>query len=1090
VPSGLPSVFRVIFLLSIISLLIFGASLSARMQTERSSQLLALESWQAVRSPYRMVDDRGFDRHLVKATINFVEPTPLGWSLVLRDPEGGILDEEGIPPRRKGDWAHGFWLPSTAAAHQTFSLELRNTGKVIEKRSVTISSGSEKMMELPLRIDRLNDVLLRRLETREAPAVAAESTDVAAYLRQHDIIYRQPSPEWDEGLPLGNGDVGTLVTGVEGKEQTFYLDKTDIWLATAEGKPLGRSYAGVLRIRHSQGSGSSPFLQRLSLGQAEVITQDGSFRSTARVHALQNRLEVEVTPAEVEIVVERRPVPLTLAGRQLITGSEQERNSRLYGSDAVKNALHTQVDWGVRANQCWFVHTAPNLGYAVVITVADAEVNWKQMEHGYLGQIRPVGNRSIRLLATLATNREHPDPLAQASQLVKGMEREAHLQWWHRFWSRSWIELTDKLEENLWYIGLYLQGACSRSDQAVSFFGLWHPRELRTWYDGYITDAQVEMMWWQCFATNHLELLYPSHRTFGRLAAEFLKYRAGPGLVVPHLFTPEWAGGQEWFTEDSGYKGSSAWYTMNFWWDYLYSGDREFLRDVTYPLLRMVADFNSADLVREADGRYHCLNSWSPEQNNTRRDNTYDWAMLTYLFRTAIRASEILGVDAEARPRWREILEHLFPYPGDGQTLWETYNLPHPYRCHPVVLFGLYPTMAITHGSPLFESTRRTLPKVTRVVGFRGPNPDRNDPIPGFEGGVEPNGFASGIITTAAARLGDHEQYRRFLYGLIVRFNLKQSGLRAIWDPRQAKDVLRAPIMEAANADTVAITETLLQTWDDHIRLFPCIGDKGRYRFSGLRAGGGFIISAEADNGRLLWAQVKSLHDGTLHLASPGFRTVLVREHETGNSSPFNWLQTKEGEQRLELKCRAGVVYDILADQKTTVDLKLVPGEPRQEPRTISIASAENQGEPLIHYPEDLPFGQIVKDQNLYLGRPSKYGSPRLAPEVKTLLANTLSPSWQERQEAARLMARTQPTGEVLAALDRLCSDQVTVVAHTAAVTLIRLGTRDALLIARKHAVEDSVPGMWREVEKALQRNANLDEGKWDTPVLIRLPFG
>jgi len=42
-------------------------------------------------------------------------------------------------------------------------------------------------------------------------------------------------------------------------------------------------------------------------------------------------------------------------------------------------------------------------------------------------------------------------------------------------------------------------------------------------------------------------------------------------MVVPHLFTPEWAGGHRWFTGANPYKGSIAWYTMNFWWDYLYS---------------------------------------------------------------------------------------------------------------------------------------------------------------------------------------------------------------------------------------------------------------------------------------------------------------------------------------------------------------------------------------------------------------------------------------------------------------------------------------------------------------------------------------
>ncbi|MCI0624023.1 MAG: hypothetical protein L0387_20600 [Acidobacteria bacterium] len=538
-------------------------------------------------------------------------------------------------------------------------------------------------------------------------------------------------------------------------------------------------------------------------------------------------------------------------------------------------------------------------------------------------------------------------------------------------------------------------------------------------------------------------------------------------MVVPHLFTPEWAGGHQWFTGKNPYKGSVAWYTMNFWWDYLYSGDREFLREVTYPLLRMVTDYFEADLVRESDGRYHCVRSGSPEQSNTARDNVYDWGLLHYLFRATIRASEVLGVDSQARLKWQGILDKLFPSPGDAKTLWETPDSPHPYRCHPVVFFGLYPTNAIGYGSALFETARRTLPVVTRVVGYR--YEDRHETIPGFEGGVESNGFSSGILAITAARLGDIEQYRSFLYGLIVRFHLKQNGLRALLDTRQSSEISRASLVEAANAHTVATTETLLQSWDDHVRLFPCIAAQGRYRFSGLRAAGGFVLSAEAKDGRLRWAQVKSLFDGKLNLALPGIQDVVVRESGTLAPTQFRWFEGQGGDRRMELSCRAQVTYEILARDET-VDLRLPAAKLRQEPRKIPLAEVENQRDPLVHYPEDLPFGQIVKDGNLYLGRPAEYGLPPTPSDTRHLLAQADHAAWQERQRAARLLVRAAPDEKVLSALDRLCADPVNVVGHTAAVTLVRLRTPEALAIAIKHAEKNSVPGLRREVEKARQR--------------------
>jgi hypothetical protein len=953
---------------------------------------------------------------------------------------------------------------------QRFTLSLKAEDRVIEQRVVDIAEAGN-LTELPLRVDRLGRDLLHRLETRERSASLPHNRSMQDYLRQHDIVYRQPSPGWDEGLPLGNGDMGALVTGREGKEQNFHLDKTDIWLATAEGKPLGRSYAGVLNVRYNREQRSDPFLQRLSLGRAEVSTQDGSFQSRARVHALRNRFEVEISASEVEVSLERQTVPLW-----------DNRASRLYGSwaslsstqdleqirKAVRHAPHTKLEWGQESGQCWFTHTAPNLSYTLLVTVADAEIHWKRVDNGFRGRVRASGKKPIRLLATLATSREAPSPLARARQLIAGDGPESHHEWWQRFWTRSWIELPDKLEENLWYMGVYQQAVCSRSDQAVSFFGLWHPLDLRGWYDGYVTDAQVEMMWWQSFATNHLELLYPSHRTFGRFAVESVEHTPGPGMVVPHLFTPEWAGGHQFFTGTNPYKGSVAWYTMNFWWDYLYSGDHEFLRDVTYPLLRMVADFFVADLVLEADQRYHCVKSGSPEQSNTARDNIYDWALLNYLFRASIRASEVLGVDRQLRTQWNGILAALFEPPGDKETLWETADLPHPYRCHPVVLFGLYPTNAIAHGSPLFEKTRRTLEPVTRLIGYR--YQDRHETIPSFAGGMESNGFSSGIVTTTAARLGDREQYRRFLYGLVVRFHMKQNGLRALLDTRQSSEISRASLVEAASAQTVAISETLVQSWDDHVRLFPCIDEQGRYRFAGLRAAGGFILSGEANEGRLLWAQVKSLNGGTLRLSSPILGDVILRERGTGRPAVFKWVRTEQKERSLELECQAGATYEMLANENVRVDLDLSPAALRTQPRAVSIAAVERLGGPFVHYPENLPFGQVVVDENLYLGKPASYGLPSAPPRLQDLLVQAESRTWQERQEAARLMARLQPTSELLQALDRLCADSVNVVAHTAAVTLVHLGTPEALALAQTHAEKDAIPGLKREVEKARQR--------------------
>jgi hypothetical protein len=1004
-----------------------------------------LETWRARWTPYRLIDDAGVERTLLKARVDLPAQAS-GMSLALVDGQGRVLDQAPIAPGKARGWDHGFWAPSSFRETRLV-VEVRQGAQVLSRREVTLPAPTEAPAALPLRMDRLNRGLLDRLVKREAPATIEGGVDITGYLAQHDIVYQSPAPSWVEGLPLGNGDVGALVWGKPGAEQVIHLDKTGIWYAAPDGTALGRSYAGTLRLRYKS---AGAFAQRLSLARAEVETRDGEFRSTARVDAHRNRFELEVNAREFEIVLERQPVTLWVNRRGGYLNAE-----RLFGSWAhvmthqrlaelraeAARAPTTRVDWGREANACWFTNTAPNLSYSMLLAVDGGRVQWTQTPEGCVGRV--TANGPVRIEAGVATSREARDPASRARAQLGPAARAAHLEWWRRFWSRSWIELPDKLEENLWYMGVYQQAACSRSDQAVSFFGLWHPLEHRTWYDAYVSDAQVPMIWWLCFSTNHLELLYPSHRTFARYAAEFARYTGHDGMVVPHFFHPEWAGGLDYVTGSNTHKGATSWFVMNFWWDYLYSGDRVFLREVTYPLLRMAADFFTGYLIKESDGRYHLLDSNSPEQDGTKKDNTFDWSLLRFLYRASIQASETLGVDAELRSLWRERLDNLYALPGDRQTVWECSTVAHPYRCHPVVMFTLHPTNALDYGTPEYERARRTMEPVTRLFGFR--YEDRHAPIPAFEGGVEPNGFSSGILTTSAARLGGREMYRRFLYGLIIRFHMKQNGLRALIDTRQSDDISRSSLVEAANAHTVAITETLVQSWRDHVRLFGCIEKKGRYRFSGLRAAPGVALEAEAVDGTVRHLKAKCVAAGQVKLVWPG------------------------GERAID--CTPGVTHTLVGDPASRIALEPVaPAGERHAPRRVLIDTVENMVEPLVHYPENLPFAQVVEDDYLYLGRPAKFAAPRTRPDPGVLQRLASSAKWQERQRAARLFASVPAEPGVLSQLDRLCADSMNVVAHTAAVSLVHVGTPEALSIAGRHAARDAVPGLRREVEKARQR--------------------
>ena len=74
--------------------------------------------------------------------------------------------------------------------------------------------------------------------------------------------------------------------------------------------------------------------------------------------------------------------------------------------------------------------------------------------------------------------------------------------------------------------------------------------------------------------------------------------------------------------------------------------------------------------------------------------------------------------------------------------------------------------------------------------------------------------------------------------------------------------------MEAMSVFATAINESLLQSYDGIIRVFPAFPSDRSGRFT-LHAEGGFIVSSEITNGEVQWISVKSLYGNTLKLELP-----------------------------------------------------------------------------------------------------------------------------------------------------------------------------------------------------------------------------
>jgi hypothetical protein len=105
------------------------------------------------------------------------------------------------------------------------------------------------------------------------------------------------------------------------------------------------------------------------------------------------------------------------------------------------------------------------------------------------------------------------------------------------------------------------------------------------------------------------------------------------------------------------------------WLYYRYTGDKTFLREVAWPVLRQCARFQAAYLTEEQDGRLHLVPTVSPEHWGLtprfvrNRDCTSALTLTAYLLRAAAAAAEILGEAGQEAANWKAAAGRLAPYP-------------------------------------------------------------------------------------------------------------------------------------------------------------------------------------------------------------------------------------------------------------------------------------------------------------------------------------------------------------------------------------------------------------------------------------------
>jgi len=712
------------------------------------------------------------------------------------------------------------------------------------------------------------------------PITGALNVDYAGFLSKHDIVYKQPSTAAVQGLTVGNGRAGAIVWSANGL--TMQVSGVDTSQQTAFS-------AGLVNLQTTPtlDAGTTAFEQRLSLYDGTLTTSYGSDRRVTIMGAPASEvmgIHVDDARAGASAVVELGLWDLsTLANAGNVPDLNTWKTVTTFADGSGAGLSRGQTD-------------ANHFGYTLAATVEGAAFTTQVPSPGHVRlTIAPAASYTIWIACASRLNAPGDDSVAAARAELATASGTGYATtiadqraWWHAFWGRSFVQYAgtggaaDYLE-NVYYLATYMIASGAFGRYPFHFInGVFRATADNTkWSNAYWYWNQRDV-YNSFLASNHADVLRVFNDMYSSAAPAlraFTQSRFGvAGIWVPE--TMGWNGNADGtinsdFTKNIYSTGFEA--AANMYLASRYTGDTSYLSATVYPFMRDVANFYAAKLTRDpTTGQYGMTSSNAHETYWNVPNAITDLAAVRSLFPLAIATAASLGLDAPARAQWQAILDDLAPYPTDGTSYLPYAGPTVPSRngenvaCELIWPYGVTGIGAADYAMAL--STWKTRP---------------------FPYG---NVWANDAIQAARLGLGD-DAYK----GLITMLQRYQSYPNGMTNNTNG-------VFEYLGVHLSAINESLLQSYDDTIRVFPAMpGNATDATFVGrftLMAKGGFQVSAEKDAGDIKYVGIASTRGGAAHIANPwGMQAVQARRTSDGA------IVTSAASAALDLATDAGAVY-------------------------------------------------------------------------------------------------------------------------------------------------------------------------------------
>ncbi|MDC7288911.1 glycoside hydrolase family 95 protein [Blautia schinkii] len=448
--------------------------------------------------------------------------------------------------------------------------------------------------------------------------------------------------------------------------------------------------------------------------------------------------------------------------------------------------------------------------------------------------------------------------------------KEEHCRDFGKYMRRSRLEIEDEEglgeEISLMYqYGRYLLLSSSREDSLLPAHlqGVWNDNVACRigWTCDMHLDINTQMNYWPAEITGLSECAMPLFRWVEEdlVRSGQITAREAYGLKgwVAELVSNAWSyTAPYWDIPISPCPTGGVWTAVHLWEHYLFTGDREFLREHVFPVISGAVDFFVDYLFwDEKEGHYLTGPSISPENSFIGRDGqvhylenacTYEVLMVRELYMIFLECCRLLEISDGREEKVKHQLEFLPHYPvnRDG-TLgeWrEDKQQTDPQHRHTSHLLGLYPFCQITP-----EDTPELAEAASRTIR-RKLEPESN---------WEDTGWARALLVLYSARLHDGEQALRHVRTMMRK--LKAPNQMIMHPPtRGAGSFADVYELDGNTGLTAGIAEMLLQSHGEILRILPALPVAWKKGCAlGLCARGGLSVDITWDNGQVeirIWA--------------------------------------------------------------------------------------------------------------------------------------------------------------------------------------------------------------------------------------------